>query len=265
MFGNVYMVGTCGIVALLVTSDQGHILIDGATQAAAPLIAENIRTLGFHPRDVKVLLSSHEHVDHVGGLAALKQLTGAQMLARAEARASLATGSYDKRDPQVTILAPFPAVKVDRVVTHGETIAVGPLRLTALASPGHAPGGTTWTWQSCESQTCYQFVYADSLNAVSADNYRFTEHPDYVAPLRTSIAMIAGLTKMRHHHQWPPIDNQFLRTIGGRSAVGRRDGLRTVRQSRRTKASDALGQRSSNSKMKGTAWTCASTTRGPFN
>ncbi|MDP4873245.1 MAG: MBL fold metallo-hydrolase, partial [Sphingorhabdus sp.] len=81
IFANVYMVGTCGIVSLLVTSPKGHILIDGATAEAAPFIADNIRDLGFQPTDVKYLVSSHEHLDHVGGLAALKGITGARMLA----------------------------------------------------------------------------------------------------------------------------------------------------------------------------------------
>jgi metallo-beta-lactamase class B len=79
-------VGTCGITALLVTSREGHVLIDGATPEAAAGIAENIRRLGFEPRDVRVMLNSHEHVDHAGGLAALKRLTGADMMALAEGR-----------------------------------------------------------------------------------------------------------------------------------------------------------------------------------
>ncbi|MBP9084816.1 MAG: subclass B3 metallo-beta-lactamase [Kofleriaceae bacterium] len=220
VFGNVYMVGTCGIVALLVTSDQGHILIDGATAEAADSIASNIRTLGFKPTDVKILLSSHEHVDHIGGLASLKQITGAQLLARAEARVSLETGTYDKNDPQVGILPPFPAVKVDRLVANGESVTVGSLRLTAIATPGHSPGGTSWTWQSCEGSTCHQFVFADSLNAVSADGYRFTDHPDYVAVLRASMAKLGQLEKcdiiLSGH---PSLTNLFERLAGQQPLV----------------------------------------------
>ena len=220
VFGNVYMVGTCGIVALLVTSDEGHVLIDGATAEAADSIAANIRTLGFKPTDVKILLSSHEHIDHIGGLAALKKITGAQLLARAEAKVSLETGTYDKNDPQVSILPPFPAVKVDRLVTDGENVTVGSLRLTAIATPGHSPGGTSWTWQSCEGSTCHQVVYADSLNAVSADEYRFTDHPDYVATLRASMAKIGQLEKcdivLSGH---PSLTNLFERLAGQQPLV----------------------------------------------
>ena len=79
-------------MSLLVTSPKGYILIDGATAEAAPLIADNIRKLGFKPADVKYLVNSHESLDHVGGLSALKGITGARMLARAEARKSLEIG-----------------------------------------------------------------------------------------------------------------------------------------------------------------------------
>ena len=197
VFANVYMVGTCGIVSLLVTSPKGHILIDGATAEAAPFIADNIRTLGFQPTDVKYLLSSHEHYDHVGGLAALKGITGGRMLARAEARKSLETGISDPTDPQLAILPPFAGIKVDQIVQDGETITLGPIKMTAIATPGHAPGGTSWTWNSCEGAICHQFVFADSLGAVSADGYRFTDHPAYVAVLRATMKRVS---------EWQPCD-----------------------------------------------------------
>jgi metallo-beta-lactamase class B len=197
IFANVYMVGTCGIVSLLVTSPKGHILIDGATAEAAPFIADNIRNLGFQPTDVKYLVSSHEHLDHVGGLAALKGITGARMLARAEARKSLETGISDPTDPQLAILPPFAGIKVDQIVHDGETISLGPIKMTAIATPGHAPGGTSWTWKSCKGGTCHHFVFADSLGAVSADGYRFTDHPAYVAVLRATMKRVS---------EWQPCD-----------------------------------------------------------
>jgi metallo-beta-lactamase class B len=191
------MVGTCGIVSLLVTSPKGHILIDGATAEAAPFIADNIRNLGYQPTDVRYLVSSHEHLDHVGGLAALKGITGGRMLARAEAGKSLETGISDPTDPQLAILPPFAGIKVDQIVSDGETITLGPIKMTAIATPGHAPGGTSWTWKSCEGATCHQFVFADSLGAVSADGYRFTDHPAYVAVLRATMKRVS---------EWQPCD-----------------------------------------------------------
>ncbi len=219
VFGNVYMVGTCGIVSLLITSSEGHILIDAATDKAAPSIAENIRKLGFNPADVKYLLSSHEHVDHVGGLAAMKRLTGAQMIARAEAKASMESGIPGNTDPQVGSLPSFPGIKVDRLVKDGEALKLGPLRLTAIASPGHTPGGTSWAWRSCEAVTCHNFVYADSLGAVSADNYRFSDHPEYVAVFRKTIDRIASLSTCDILIAPHPSQSQIFERLSGTSAL----------------------------------------------
>ena len=219
IFANVYMVGTCGIVSLLVTSPKGHILIDGATAEAAPFIADNIRQLGFKPTDVKYLVSSHEHLDHVGGLAALKGITGARMLARAEARKSLETGISDPTDPQLAILPPFAGIKVDQIVRDGETITLGPIKMTAIATPGHAPGGTSWTWKSCAGATCHQFVFADSLGAVSADGYRFTDHPAYVAVLRATMKRVSERQPCDVLIAPHPAQSRFFERVSGKEPL----------------------------------------------
>jgi metallo-beta-lactamase class B len=211
---NVYYVGTCGITVLLVTSPKGHILIDGATREAAPGIAANIRRLGFDPRDVRWLLSSHEHVDHAGGLAELKRLTGARVAARAEAKAALESGRTPADDPQAGIIPDFKGVGVDRVVTDGETVRVGALALTAHATPGHTSGSTSWSWRSCEGRACRTFVYADSLTAVSADAYRFSDHPARVAPFRATFARVAGLPCDVLLTPHPGASNLFPRLAG---------------------------------------------------
>ena len=219
IFANVYMVGTCGIVSLLVTSPRGHILIDGATAEAAPLIADNIRKLSFQPTDVKYLVSSHEHLDHVGGLSALKGITGARMLARAEARKSLETGISDPTDPQLAILPPFAGIKVDQIVRDGETITLGSIGMTVIATPGHAPGGTSWTWKSCAGAICYQFVFADSLGAVSADAYRFTDHPAYVAVLRATMNRVSKLKPCDILIAPHPAQSRFFERLSGKGPL----------------------------------------------
>jgi metallo-beta-lactamase class B len=83
--GNTYLVGTCGISAILIAGEDGHVLIDAGTEAGAELVADNIRQLGFRLTDIKYLLISHEHFDHVGGIARLQQLTGATLVASAPA------------------------------------------------------------------------------------------------------------------------------------------------------------------------------------
>lgn len=191
--GGTYYVGTCGITVLLIEGPGGHVLIDGATAEAAPHILANIRKLGFDPRDVKLILTTHEHIDHVGGVAALKAATGAKLAARAPARPALQSGRADADDPQAAILPRFENVTVDRIVIDGEVVKLGAHRFQVHATSGHTSGGTSWSWRSCEQAKCLDIVYADSLNASSADGYRFTDHPERVAPLRASIAKVAAL------------------------------------------------------------------------
>lgn len=195
IYGNVYMVGTCGIVSLLITTPKGHFLIDGAIPEAAPEIAQNIRDLGFNPKNVRYLLNTHEHFDHSGGLAGLKRLTGARMVARAEAKDALESGTVHPSDPQKGLFDPVEGVKVDRLIGDGETLRIGNQTLTAIATPGHSPGGTSWHWTSCENGKCLDIVFADSMSAVSADEYRFSDHPEYVAPLRATISKMAAIDK----------------------------------------------------------------------
>ena len=191
--GNTYLVGTCGISSILITGTDGHILIDGGTEAGADLIAENIRRLGFNLRDVRILLHSHEHFDHVGGIARLQQLSGAQLFASAPAAKVFETGTAGAGDPQAGMHKPFPAAKVDRVIRDGESVRLGNLMLTAVATPGHTPGALSWHWVSCDGGVCRSIVYADSLSPVSRDDYRFSDHPGYVAAFRASIAKVAAL------------------------------------------------------------------------
>jgi metallo-beta-lactamase class B len=190
---NSYLVGTCGISAILVTGSEGHILIDSGTEAGAELVARNIRRLGFRLTDIKYLLHSHEHFDHVGGIARLQQLTGAQLVASQAAAAVFATGTAGPGDPQAGMHPPFPAARVGRTIRDGETVRLLDLSLTAIATPGHTPGALSWRWVSCDGGVCRKLVYADSLTPVSRDDYRFSDHPAALAAFRASIARIAAL------------------------------------------------------------------------
>lgn len=191
--GQTYYVGTCGLSAILIASPKGHVLIDGTTAEGAPLIAANIRRLGFRVEDVKLILSSHEHLDHAGGIAALKRMSGAKVAALAAAAPLLQSGTPAPDDPQAGSIASYPGVRVDRVLRDGEQVRVGPIRLTAYSTPGHSPGGASWSWRSCEKRRCLTIVYADSVSAVSAPGYRFTDHPERQAALRGALARIGAL------------------------------------------------------------------------
>ena len=189
--GNTYLVGTCGISAILITGEEGHVLIDGGTEKGAELIANNVRSLGFQLSDVKYLLHSHEHIDHAGGIARLQQLTGAQLVASAPAAVVFQTGAAGSDDPQVGMHPPFPAARVDRIIKNGEEVRFGNLLLTAIATPGHTAGALSWRWESCDGGVCRTMVYADSLSAVSRDDYKFSDHEEYLAAFRASLARIA--------------------------------------------------------------------------
>ena len=193
VFGNTYMVGTCGIMALLVVTDDGAVLVDSGMPEAAPLVAANIAQVGVRLADVKWLLSSHEHLDHVGATAELQRMTGAQTAALEPARQPLQTGEPWPFDPQASIIPRFTGFAIDRVLPDGGSITLGGTTFTAHSTPVHTPGSTSWTWQSCEGGTCRTISYMDSLSTPAADDYRFTDHPDYVAGVRAAFAKAAAV------------------------------------------------------------------------
>ncbi len=184
VFGNTYYVGTRGLASVLLTSPTGHILFDGALPQSVPRIEANIRALGFRVEDIKLLVNSHAHFDHAGGLAALKADSGAVVVASREGAAALRAGHPPLDDPQAGFGVEknrFPRVADVRAIGDGETLKAGALAITAHRTPGHTPGATSWSWRSCEGARCVHVVYADSLNAVSAPGFRF-------APIATSFA-----------------------------------------------------------------------------
>ena len=178
IYGNTYYVGPHGLSAVLITSNDGHVLIDGALPESAAMIAGHIRELGFRVEDVKLILSSHVHRDHAGGIAELARLSGATVVGSAWNIGVLQKTGVGKDDPQFGELRPVALVNKVKVVADGETVRVGPLAVTAHLTPGHTPGGMSWTWTSCEGQICKAMVYADSVTAVSAAGYRYTRHPE---------------------------------------------------------------------------------------
>ena len=179
IFGNTFYVGTHGLAAVLVTSPQGHVLIDGALPESAPLILANIRALGFRVEDVKIILNSHAHYDHAGGIAAVQKATGAEVDASPWSAAVIRRGASDQGDPQFGLALPYPAASSVRTISDGQVVRVGDLALTAHFTGGHTPGGTTWTWRSCDGDRCLDIVYADSQTPVSADDFLYTRSAAY--------------------------------------------------------------------------------------
>lgn len=199
VFGHTYNVGVAGLGSVLITSDQGHILLDAALPQSAPLIDASIRKLGFRTQDIRLIVNSHAHYDHAGGIAAMQRASGAEVAASASGAQALQRGLPTADDPQIGFgdkANRFPAVAKVRAVADGEVLRVGDIALTAHLTPGHTPGSITWSWRSCEGAVCKNVVYADSLNAVAAPGFRFTgnaTHPSRVDAFRRSIATVAAL------------------------------------------------------------------------
>lgn len=195
IYGDTWYVGTCGISAILITGADGHVLIDGGTAKGADLIAANVAAAGFDIRDVKVILFSHEHDDHVGGLARLQELSGAVVLSSKRARATMETGAASIDDPQQSIANRFAPVRVAGIAEDNMAVQVGELKILGWETPGHTPGAMSWQWQapSLSGKAAMTINYIDSLSPISADDYRFSAHPAYVAEFRRGLARMKAV------------------------------------------------------------------------
>ena len=193
---NSYYVGTDGLSAILVVGDAGHVLLDGGIEQSAAVIDANIRKLGFKTEDIKLIVNSHGHYDHAGGIAALQRASGATVAASPSGADALQRGENTTDDPQFGFGKAengFPPVKNVKVIKDSEVLRIGNIALTAVFTPGHTPGSTTWTWRSCEGSNCLNMVYADSISAVSAPGFKFTAKPDVVNLFRRSITRLSEL------------------------------------------------------------------------
>jgi metallo-beta-lactamase class B len=226
LFGNTYYVGTRGLASILIVSDEGHVLIDGGMLESAPVIAENIIKLGFKLRDVRAILHSHAHYDHVGGLAELQRLTGAVVYSSKSGAKALRQGRGGPDDPQFESGDAFHAVEKVREIRDGQTLQVGLVAITGHYTPGHTPGGMSWTWNSCEKRNCANLVYADSVTPVSDDGFRYSgdaRYPRAAADFRRSFYVISNLSCDILITPHPEASNMWER-LAARDA-GQRDAL----------------------------------------
>lgn len=198
ILGNTYYVGVHGLSSVLISTKKGLILLDGDLPQSVPQIVAHIKTLGFDVHDVRWVLNSHAHFDHAGGIAALQRISGANVGASALGAVTLAAGVLPADDPQFDAgkSIHFPPVQHVQAVLDGDTVALGDTTVTAHYTQGHTPGGTTWTWRACDKIHCVDMVYADSLNAVSLGDFRFSDpsrDPNPAEALRHSIAVVRDL------------------------------------------------------------------------
>jgi metallo-beta-lactamase class B len=205
--GNLYYVGANDVAAFLVTGPDGHVLIDGGYPGTAPMIMASIAQLGFHIRDVKVLLNSEPHGDHAGGLAELQKASGAQLWA-SEASADVIASGGDDRDialPLRTLIwigiAGYPAARVDHRFKDGATIRVGTTEITAHVTGGHTRGCTTYSFHVREGGRELDVVSACSL--VVLQGMRYPEHrADMERTFRVLRSLPADIWVTSHARLW---------------------------------------------------------------
>ena len=172
--GNVYYVGSKDLASYLVTTPEGHILINSGFEETVPLIRKGVESLGFKMGDIKILLDSHAHSDHVAGHATLKDLTGAKVYVMGgddEVIASGGKGQYLYSDSR------WKPCKVDRVLEDGDEVKLGGVTLVVRRTPGHTRGCTTWTWKAEDGGKTYDVVVIGSPNV--NPGYRLVGNKDY--------------------------------------------------------------------------------------
>lgn len=180
IYGNTWYVGTCGISVVLIATPQGHVLIDSAPEKASAAVRQNIQSLGVELSHIKTILLTHEHHDHMGGMASMQKATGAQVLSRSNVIDVLKSGKNDRRDPQFKELGGFAPIANVHAFDDSSTIKIGATQIQHIPMAGHAPGGSGWTWQECEKSVCKNLVFADSLGSISDDTYLYSA-PDSLA------------------------------------------------------------------------------------
>ncbi|MGD9583123.1 MAG: subclass B3 metallo-beta-lactamase [Lysobacterales bacterium] len=194
LFGGSHYVGPEGLSVVAIDTGAGVIVIDAALPQSVDGIVANLRRQGLDIADVKYIAISHPHFDHVGGVAALARLSGATVLSTDAGVRALRQGNVPDDDPQAAFddSMRFPPVAKLRSLDDGESITLGDTTLTLHATPGHTPGGASWSWRDCEADRCIDLVYADSLTPIAAGNYRFSTG-EREAVFRASIARLRRL------------------------------------------------------------------------
>jgi len=235
LVGNIYYVGASDVTSFLIVTPAGDILLDGGFVQTAPQIEANIRKVGFKLSDVKILLNSHAHFDHAGGLAELKRLTGARFVAMQGDAALLALGG--RGDFYFGDRLTFPPIKPDRVIHDGDTVSLGGVTLTAHLTAGHTRGCTTWTMITKENGKPLHVVFIGSMSVLSG--YRLVgkeSYPGMAADYERSFRVLRSLpcdvflashgqffdlTAKREALARSPKENPFIDPAGYRAYLNR--------------------------------------------
>jgi metallo-beta-lactamase class B len=191
IIGNIHYVGASDVTAFLITTPGGHILLDSGFQETVPQIKKNVAELGFRLEDIKILLTSHAHTDHVGGMAELKQITKATLMVSAPDAELLARGG--KEDFAFGDEYSYPAIKPDRILRDNETIELGGVKMTAHVTSGHTKGNTSWIMKVNEEGKQYDVVFVGSITAPGYQLVENKKYPEIVADYRKTFEWLKAL------------------------------------------------------------------------
>lgn len=216
--GNIYFVGTQGIGVYLITTPQGHILLDSGTDEGARLVEANIQALGFRLADVKYLIETHAHVDHIGGMARLKRDTGAIFIAAEGDRHALESGAHDIDN--IYGGWSFPPVKVDRTIADGGTLTLDGITLTAHLTPGHTRGDTTWTMDVNDKGVVRHVLFYASTTVAGNILVNNRSYPGIVADYRLSFQRLKGLKAdilLANHPEFADLEVRYQAQLKGKA------------------------------------------------
>jgi len=212
----IYFVGTEGLGMYFIPTDAGHIVIDGGMPGEGQYVADAIRKLGFDPKDVKILLNSHAHLDHSGGLAELKALTGAKLVASEGDRSALEGGFYLGSEDDSAMNAP--PVTVDRIIADGEQLTLGNVTLTAHLTPGHSRGCTSWTMPVVQGGHSYQALFFCSATVAANRLVGPPQYEGIVADYRKTFAQTRDWKPdifLANHPEFAGLQEKRERQIAG--------------------------------------------------
>jgi metallo-beta-lactamase class B len=192
--GNLYYVGTYDLASYLITTPQGHILINTGLAESVPMIRSHIEALGFRFMDIKILLATHAHYDHVGGMAEIKMITGAQMMINENDGPVLADGGnsdYNFGGKGAT----FESVKPDRLLHEHDTVKLGGMKIVALHQPGHTKGASSFLFDVKDEKRSYRILIANMPTIL--DGTKLSGMPTYHDVGRDYASTLEAMKKIK--------------------------------------------------------------------
>lgn len=194
LIGNIHYVGASGISSFLITTPEGHILMDTGFETTVPRIRESVAKLGFKLSDIKIILNSHAHLDHSGGHALMQELTGARILMSEADAALLASGGTNDFTPYSKEMMGYRPAKADRILRDGDKVTLGGTTLTCHLTPGHTKGCTTWTMDVVEDGKVQHIVFFGSTSILpGVPLVNNAQYPGIADDLATSYKKLKSL------------------------------------------------------------------------